>query len=148
CGDRSPHLKAARSLRFARPAANVKREAHLNLPGKPPMKRICIGLLVLTAAAPAQGAASLKEARQRWLRGNYEEGRGLYEELATDASTRDAARIGLSHALQSQGEYDKALTVIDDALKEGAGHAGLHARRAELLYLRGRWEEAEKAAEK
>lgn len=109
-----------------------------------------LGACFLVLAAPALvGAAgpTLKEARQRWLHGNYEEARSLYEELARDAKTRVLATVGLSRALESKGEYDKALEVIDAALKDAPKEADLHARRAELLYGRGRWEDAEKAAE-
>ena len=47
--------------------------------------------------------------------------------------------------MQSVGEYDKALSVVGDALKDAAKDADLLARRAELLYLRGQWDEADKA---
>ena len=59
---------------------------------------------------------------------------------------RGAAAIGINRSLQSQGEYDKALAVLDAAVKADAKNADLHACRAELLYLRGRWEDADKAA--
>jgi tetratricopeptide (TPR) repeat protein len=106
----------------------------------------CLLLLAIPSLVPAE-APTLKEARQRWLRGNYEEARSLYEELAKDAKTRVPATVGLSRALESRGEYDKALEAIDAALKDTPKNADLNARRAELLYLRGRWEDAEKAAE-
>ncbi|MFO0925556.1 MAG: tetratricopeptide repeat protein [Gemmataceae bacterium] len=103
--------------------------------------------LLALLVASAGSAASLEEARLRWLKGNYEEAQSGYEELVKDARTRTAASIGLSHALQSQGEYDRALTVIDAALQAAPKHADLLARRAELLHLRGRWDEAAKAAD-
>src|SRR5262245_44944703 len=103
-------------------------------------------LLVLAPFALAEGP-TLKDARQRWLRGNYEEARETYEELAKDAKTRTGAVIGLSKCDQSKGEYDKALEAIETALKEEAKSADLLARQAELLHLRGRWADAEKAAE-
>jgi tetratricopeptide (TPR) repeat protein len=107
---------------------------------------LCAWLVLL--AAPLLGLAdepTLKEARKRWLRGNYEEARSIYEEVVKDAKQKIPATIGLSKALQSKGEYDKALEVIDAALKDEAADADLLARRAELLYLRGRWEDADKA---
>src|SRR4051794_38173142 len=111
------------------------------------MRYLCLFLLLLTSANSARSAdSSLKEARQRWLHGNYEEARSLYEDLAKNAATRDEAAVGLSHTWQSQGEYDKALAVVDDALKASPKNADLHARRAELLYQRGRWDDADKAA--
>jgi tetratricopeptide (TPR) repeat protein len=103
-------------------------------------------LLGVTCPAPAE-PSRLQEARQRWLHGNYEEARTLYEGAAKSAQERAAGAIGLSRTWQSQGEYDKALTVVDEALQRDAKDADLLARRAELLYLRGRWQEAEKTAD-
>ncbi len=107
----------------------------------------CWLLLSVLASAPADGP-SLQTARQRWLRGNYEEARAQYETLAKDAAHRAAAAIGLSRTQQSQGEYDKSLATIDAALRDLPQNADLLARRAELLYLRGRWEDAEQGADK
>jgi tetratricopeptide (TPR) repeat protein len=103
-------------------------------------------LLVLSTAASLSAATTLKEARLRWLKGNYEEAQSAYEDLAKKARTRSPATIGLSRTLQSQGEYDKALAVVEKALKALPKDADLLARKAEVLYLRGRWAEAEKAA--
>jgi tetratricopeptide (TPR) repeat protein len=112
------------------------------------MNRHPLAALLLLCAAPALAAGpSLKEARERWLRGNYDEARAAYEELLKGAKDRPAAAVGLSRALQSQGEYDKALSVLDAALKDAPKDAVLLARRAELLYTRGRWDDAEKAAD-
>src|SRR5438876_5579900 len=110
-----PVLSLSRSacLRFPRPPAK------LNTPGDPPlpfrdcrMKYVspCLCLLGMIVPAAAADGPTLKEARQRWLRGNYEEARGKYETLAQDAKQKVPATIGLSRALQSQGEYDKALS--------------------------------------
>lgn len=105
----------------------------------------CLLVLTLTGFAWAE-SPKLAEARQRWLRGNYDEARALYKNLAEDPKQRDPAAIGISKTWQSQGEYDKALAAIEAALKENAKSASLQARRAELLHLRGRWEDAAKAA--
>src|SRR5262249_38480941 len=91
---------------------------------------------------------SLGQARQRWLRGNYEEARALYEALAKDSKAKTAAVIGLSRTWQSQGEYEKALVIITAALSGQLKDADLQARHAELLYLRGRWQESQVAAER
>src|SRR5207248_1343094 len=95
----------------------------------------------------AADGPSLKSARERFLRGNTDEAIGQYEELAKDAKQKAAAAVGLSRCYEAQGEYDKALAVVDDALKDSAKDVGLLARRAEVLYLRGRWDDAEKAAD-
>jgi tetratricopeptide (TPR) repeat protein len=112
------------------------------------MKKHLSASLFLFAFLPLAVAAppSLKEARQRWLSGNYGEAREMFEALAKDAKLRPAATVGLSRALESEGEYDKALDVLAAALKDHPKDAGLLARQAELLYLRSRWDEAEKAA--
>jgi tetratricopeptide (TPR) repeat protein len=111
------------------------------------MTRYASAILVLCCAASTlPGAPDLKEARQRWLKGNYEEAQEKYEELAKDAKLRSPATVGLSKALQSQGEYDKALAVVAAALKTLPKDADLLARKAELLHLRGKWDEAEKVA--
>jgi tetratricopeptide (TPR) repeat protein len=112
------------------------------------MKYFLGACFVVAIASPllrAEGP-TLKEARQRWLHGNYEEARALYEEIARDAKARATATVGLSRCLESKGEYDQALEAIDAALRERPKDVDLHARRAELLYGRGRWEDAEKAA--
>src|SRR2546430_218743 len=95
----------------------------------------------------ARAGGTLAEARQTWLKGNYAEAQEIYAALAKDAKLRGPATIGLSKALVSEGEYDKALNAIDAALKDMPANADLLARRAELLHLRGRWDDAAKAAQ-
>lgn len=98
------------------------------------------------AAAPAESVAPA-EARERWLRGNYDEARSLYEALAKDAKLKPVAALGLSRTLQSQGEYDAALALLTAALTEFPKDANLLARQADLHYLRGRWDDALKTAD-
>jgi tetratricopeptide (TPR) repeat protein len=105
-----------------------------------------IVVVLVSAAAIRADEPTLQEARERLLRGNYAEARELYTALARDAKNKPAAVIGLSRAWDSEGQYDKSLSVIDAALKELPDSADLQARRAEILYQRGRWEDAEKAA--
>src|SRR5262245_40670786 len=100
----------------------------------------CIAIVL--AATSAHASEPAKEARQRWLRGNIAEARELYTALAKDPGQRAAAAIGMSQCWQSEGEYDKALSAIDDALKAESKSSNLLARRSELLYLRGRWDDA------
>ena len=145
---RAPSSAPAASLRFPLSAVNVNDSPKTHPQGRSrheiPQRRLAgpgRGHL-----APAQ-EASLKEARERWLRGNYEEARELYQDAAKDAKLRNGAAIGLSRCAQSIGEYDKALEAIDTALKASARNPDLLARRAELLHLRGKWEDAEKAAD-
>ena len=107
---------------------------------------LCAGLLLLGVIAPVSAQPTLKTARERWLRGNYDEGLEQYEKLAKDDKLRAAVAAGISRIQQSRGEYDKALEVVEAALKDLPKDGDLLARQAELLHLRGRWDEAEKAA--
>jgi len=103
-------------------------------------------LLCGLALAPTHaGAPSLKDAQDRLLRGNYAEARELYEALAKEAKHKIAAAVGISRTWQNEGEYDKALAVLDAAIKDAPTSAELLANRAELLYLRGRWDDARQA---
>src|SRR2546423_534990 len=111
------------------------------------IRTISAGLLLVAIAAPLSAQPTLKIARERWLRGNYDEALEKYEELFKDAKQRSAAAIGLSRVHQSRGEYDKALAVLDTALADDARNADVLARKADVLYLRGKWTDAEKAAD-
>ena len=107
----------------------------------------CALFIGLSFVPPMRAAAqTLAQARQRWLHGNYRSAQALYETLLKEPSSHDAAVIGLSRAMQSQGEYEAALRLVDTALEKSPANGALHARRAELLYLRGQWDDAEKAA--
>jgi tetratricopeptide (TPR) repeat protein len=111
------------------------------------MKPIGSILLILFGPLALQaGTPTLKEARERLLRGNYAEAREQFAMLAKDAKNKVPASIGLSRAHESEGQYEQALAAIDAALKEMPQNPDLLARRAEVLYLRGRWEEADKEA--
>jgi tetratricopeptide (TPR) repeat protein len=92
------------------------------------------------------GEPSLQSARERLLRGNYAEARDQYESLAKTASLKTTATVGVYRTYLAEGEYDKALALVDGALKGDGGNAVLLAKRAEVLYLRGRWDGAEQAA--
>src|SRR5262245_13065420 len=111
-------------------------------------KKILVAAAILVAVGPPlRAGGTLKEARDTWLKGNYAEAQEIYTALLKGPKLRSQASIGLSKALESEGEYDKALSAIDVALKEAPKGLDLLARRAELLHYRGRWEEAEKTAQ-
>src|SRR5262249_36762201 len=111
------------------------------------IRTLCASLLVLAVATTGSAQTTLKTARERWLRGNYDEARAKSEELLKDAKQKSAAAIGISRIHQSRGDYDKALAILDTALADDARNADVLARKAEVLYLRGRWDEAQKAAD-
>ena len=107
-------------------------------------------LLLVSIPAPfaPAGSPGLKEARRQLLRGEYEESAEAFKTLLKDSKTANAAAIGLSKALEAVGEYDQASSAIESALTTASADPGLWARLAELHYLRGRWADAEKAANK
>lgn len=92
-------------------------------------------------------AGPLGEARVRLLHGNYAEARAGFEPLLADDATRPAAAIGIGKAWCGEGEYDQALAVVDAALAKSPHSADLHAYRGDLLFDRGRWDEAGRAAD-
>ncbi len=104
-----------------------------------------VALFCLVHATHAQ-QASLKRAEERLLRGNYAEAQALFEKLAEDRSKRPAATVGISRAHENQGNYDKAMSVVEAALKDLPKNATLLGRKAQLLYLRGRWKDAASTA--
>lgn len=107
-------------------------------------------LVLLFAPLVAAGAEgpTLKEARQAWLHGRYEEARAAYQSLARAEAHLVPATIGLSRVEQSQGKLKEAQTLLDAALRKQPENADLLARRGEILYLQGRWEDALASAEK
>src|SRR5262245_23962987 len=108
------------------------------------MRRLIACLVALSASAISfAGEPTLKEARTRWLHGNYAEARTAFEALAKGEKPPAEVFIGLSRTHQSTGAYDQALEVIESALKKTPNDPDLLARQAEVLLLRGRWDEAE-----
>src|SRR6266568_1001606 len=108
-----------------------------------------VALLVALCAAPLLAAEpDLKEAKTRLLHGNYGEAAAAFEALAKNDDAKPVAFIGWSKALESQGEYAKAVEVIDQGLAKLKDNPDLLARRAELFHLQGKWVEAEKDADR
>jgi tetratricopeptide (TPR) repeat protein len=110
------------------------------------MKHLAAFTLIALVGTSAQAGGSLKDARKLLLRGNYAEAAQMYADLAKAGKDRTAATVGLSKAYENQGEYDQALRAVEDALKKAPESAELLARKADLLYGRGRWDDAEAAA--
>src|SRR5437667_12807698 len=99
------------------------------------MKHLAALCVIAISATFAPARPSLREARKEWLEGNYAEAREMYEALAKDAKTRLPATLGLSQALESQGDHAQAQSVIETLLKDLPTHTALLARQAELHYL-------------
>jgi tetratricopeptide (TPR) repeat protein len=111
------------------------------------MRVLCACLVALTAAALARAdGPALKEARTRLLRGNYAEAQDQYEKLVKQADDRVPATLGLAQVFQATGRYDEALAALDAARKDHPKNADLLGRRAEVLWQRGRWDDALESA--
>lgn len=102
--------------------------------------------LVFTSNAIAD--PELSGPQLRWLKGNYAEAEADFARIAAGMNSSPGAYVGWSRSLQSQGRSGKAIEVIQQGLQRFPDDADLRARHAELLYLRGRWDEAEQEARK
>jgi tetratricopeptide (TPR) repeat protein len=106
-----------------------------------------LALLLLVLAIPGFARADLADARKQLQRGNYPEARTAYAEAAKDPKQAPAAAVGIAAAWRAEGESDKALDTLSDAIKVHPDHPDLLANRADLLYSLGRWDDALKDAE-
>lgn len=107
--------------------------------------RTLAALFILVTATPLlpAGEPTLAQARERWLRGNYAEARGLYETLAKKPAAFVPATVGIAASLRSEGRHDEALALLEAALGKEPGSSPLHAARADLLFHLGRWADAQ-----
>jgi len=112
------------------------------------MRTAAICLLALGWLIPSTAEGQeLREAHRRLLRGNYAEAREQFTALAKDGKN-PAATVGLSRAWRCEGDYDKAQDALQVALHTQPASGELLAELADLHYLRGRWDEAQQAAQK
>jgi cellulose synthase operon protein C len=115
------------------------------------MRFLVVSAIVVLLSATAWAQDSPKwspgpfaESRERLMKGNYEEARSAFAELAKkDAALAPQAAMYTSKSYCWVGDYDKAKTVLDEALKVAENHPDLLAERGDLLFLRGEWDAAE-----
>ncbi len=112
-------------------------------------------LFTLFNVAPAQKADPKKpptkvsspfaDADERLHKGNYDEARELYAELAKkDAKLKPGAAVGTAETFRLAGEHTKAMETLDAAVKDAPKSADALAARGDLLYELGKWDDAEK----
>jgi tetratricopeptide (TPR) repeat protein len=104
-------------------------------------------LLLLTLVLAGQPKVDYPALKQRYQRGNYAEARSGYEALLKEPKPAVAAFVGLAAVLQAEGEYDRAYETLTAGLQAHPDDPGLLARRADLLFQLGRWDEAAADAE-
>src|SRR6185369_9155128 len=131
------------SLRFAARPTKVDKGPFLVSAGSNMRRLLLLVFLFTPCPLLAQSPAAARLALQK---GNYAEAEELYEELVKQPKFAVVAALGLSRAQEAQGNYDAALAAVDAGLKKDEGHADLLGRRAELLFERGRWDDAKQAA--
>lgn len=85
--------------------------------------------------------------KQRLLRGNYAEARTGYEALLKEEKPAVAAFVGLAAVSRAEGDYPKALEILEAGLKLYPDEPTLLAHRADLAFFLGRWDDASKDAE-
>ena len=92
--------------------------------------------------------AALADARARLLHGNYAEARAAFEAKAKeDATLAPLAAVGIARSHRLVGDSDKALAVLDAAIKAAPKDADVLAARADAHFETGRWDDAEKDAD-
>jgi len=88
------------------------------------------------------------EARQRLLRGNYDEARAAFEDLAKkDAKLKPQAVVGIAETHRQVGDSQKALELLNEAVKATPDNPDLLAARSDLLFEMGNWDDANKDAD-
>lgn len=97
---------------------------------------------------PPKSASPFAEANTRLRKGNYDEAREQYAELAKkDDKLKPGAAVGIAESYRLVGDHAKALETLDVAVKESSNSADVLAARGELLFELGRWDDAEKDAD-
>ncbi|MGF1578551.1 MAG: tetratricopeptide repeat protein [Gemmataceae bacterium] len=109
---------------------------------------IILSIIICGPFTTRADETAYKEAQTRLLKGNYSEAQAGFAKLLSNGKFAVKARVGLSRAWRSVGEYEKAAKVLDDGLKLNPRSGALWGEKADLLFLRGQWEKAEKAAKK
>jgi tetratricopeptide (TPR) repeat protein len=107
---------------------------------------VCITLVPGVDLARADDASDLAAAIEHLQRGRYEEAAEAFTDVlkSNDDKTRSAAIIGLSRALENQGEYKDAITRLTEIAKPSPA---VLAEAARLQFTIGRLEEAAASCE-
>lgn len=111
--------------------------------------RILLAVFCATVANPSRACAdTLSEARGLWQTGKYAEAEEAFSKARSELKPDDLAgharaALGIAGCASSQGEIERALEILQTALKQDPTNADLLASRGEIEFQRGRWAEAE-----
>lgn len=110
------------------------------------MTSVLVVFLIPDRAECEETSADLANATEHLQRGRYEEAAEAFEEIveSTEDATKAEAIIGLSRALESQGQYKQAVTQLTDATTPSPA---ILAETARLQFTIGRIEEAAASCE-
>lgn len=99
---------------------------------------------LLAGLAPVAVAASdpLAAPREHLQKGRYAEARDAFTALLNDEEHAVAAAIGLSRALDAEGDWKRAQEVTEQAIEAHPKSAALAARLGEIHLRRSRYSEA------
>ncbi|MGL6074207.1 MAG: tetratricopeptide repeat protein [Fimbriiglobus sp.] len=92
--------------------------------------------------------SAFAEARQRRLKGNYDEARTAYEAVAKkDEKLRPQALLGIARTYADAADFATAQKLIAEAVTAFPNDATLLGFKAHLQFERGQWTEAKQTAE-
>lgn len=96
-----------------------------------------------TPSATTRPAASLESARERYLRGEYDQAIQIYDELKHQAAYAISAACGRAEIDLQRGDYADGIERFMTLARPGESSADWHASLAALLVEVGRYPEAE-----
>jgi tetratricopeptide (TPR) repeat protein len=106
---------------------------------------ISIARLTTTWVVLIAGPADLRQARELWLKGSYEEAIEAFDRLREVDAVELA--VGKFRCLMSLGRYDAAAKLVAESLVKAPKQPRLLAAQADLHLLHGRYAQAISAAE-
>jgi len=106
------------------------------------MMAACLILLFAMSTPGATGSEGLREARQLFLEGKYDESEARYRELSRDPSTRIDALVGWTDVDDARGRYREAIHRLRGVESEGSKSSDWHTALAVMLARVGEYEDA------
>ncbi len=102
----------------------------------------CLILSFAISIASSSGSEGLREARQQFLEGKYDEAESAYRKLSKDDSTRVDAHVGWTDVDDVRGRYREAIERLRGIESDGAKSSDWHTVLAAMLSRVGDYDEA------